>query len=138
MSQMQIHKTWARTAAVICLLLLAQTSLVAAQDITGEWEMTMDFGGRQSFATLSISKQADGTLAGKWGSNDLSNVKFQDGKLTFVRTIRFGDQEFTMNYNGTLKDGKLTGLLSSDRGEFAANGARKKPICPALGQWDIS
>ncbi len=138
MSQMQIHKTWAKAAAVICLLLLAQTSLVAAQDITGEWEMTMDFGGRQSFATLSISKQADGTLAGKWGSNELSNVKFQDGKLTFVRTVRFGDQEFTMNYDGTLKDGKLTGLLSSDRGEFAANGARKKPICPALGQWDIS
>jgi hypothetical protein len=138
MNQMHIHKTWVKAAALICLLLLAQASLVAAQDITGEWEMTMDFGGRPSFATLTISKNADGTLAGKWGSNELSNVKFEDGKLTFVRTVRFGDQEFSMNYNGTLKEGKIAGTLSSERGEFAANGARVKPIPPAVGVWDIA
>lgn len=138
MNHTRIHKSCTRTAVLVCLLLLVQTSLVAAQDITGEWEMTMEFSGRPSYATLTISKNADGTLAGKWGSSDLSNIKFQDGKLTFVRTIRFGDQEFTMNYNGTLKDGKLTGLLSSERGEFAANGARVKPIPPAVGVWDIA
>lgn len=138
MNYARIHRTCIRTAALVCLLLLMQTSLVAAQDVTGEWEITMEFGGRPSYATLIISKNADGALAGKWGSSDLSNVKFRDGKLTFVRTIRFGDQEFTMNYNGTLKDGKLTGLLSSERGEFAANGARIKPVPPAAGVWDIA
>ncbi len=138
MNHTQIHKICTRTAALICLLLLVQTSLVAAQDITGEWEMTLDYSGRPGYGTLIISRNADGTLAGKWGSNDLSNVKFQDGKLTFVRTVRFGDQEFTMNYNGTLKDGKLTGLLSSERGEFPANGARVKPIPPIVGIWDIA
>jgi len=138
MSRM-LHKTIGRTFILICLMLLAQTSLVrAADDITGQWEMTMDFGGRPSFATLSIAKQADGSFAGKWGSDELSDVKFQDGKLTFVRTIRFGDQEFTMNYAGTLKDGKITGTMSSDRGEFATNGARMKPKIAALGTWDIS
>jgi hypothetical protein len=109
----------------------------AAEDITGEWEMKMEFGGRESFATLTISKNADGSLAGKWGSNELSDVKFEDGKLTFVRTIRFGDQEFSMDYNGVLKDGKITGMMSSDRGEFPVIGGRKKPKCPALGQWDM-
>jgi len=139
MNQMSIYKTGGKTIVLICLLLLMQTSVGwAADDITGDWEITMEFGGRQSFATLSISRNADGTLAGKWGSDELSNVKFQDGKLTFSRTIRFGDQEFTMNYNGTLKDGKLIGTQSSDRGEFPANGARKKPKLPVLGQWDIS
>jgi hypothetical protein len=98
----------------------------------------MDFGGRPSYATLTISKNADGTLAGKWGSNELSNVKFQDGKLTFTRTVRFGDQDFTMNYSGTLKDGQLTGLMSSDRGEFATNGTRVKPLSPAVGVWDLA
>ncbi len=138
MDHTRMHKISTRTAALICLLLLAQTSLVAAQDITGQWELTMERGGRPSYATLTISKNADGTLAGKWGSNDLSNVKFQDAKLTFVRTIRFGDQEFTMNYTGTLKDGKLTGLLSSERGEYAANGVRLKPMPPAVGVWDLA
>lgn len=138
MNHARIHKSRTKTAVLICLLLLVQTSLVAAQDITGQWEMAMDFGGRPSYATLTISKNADGTLAGKWGSNDLSNVTFQDGKLSFVRTVRFGDQEFSMNYTGTLKDGKLTGLLSSDRGEFPANGAKLKPIPPAVGVWDLA
>jgi len=134
-----LHKTIGKTFILLCLMLLAQTSLVwAAEDITGQWEMKMDFGGRDSFATVSISKQADGGLAGKWGSTDLSDVKFQDGKLTFVRIIQFGDQEFTMDYAGTLKDGKITGVMSSDQGEFDVNGARFKSMSPALGHWDIN
>jgi hypothetical protein len=137
MNQMLIKKS-SKAIFFVCILLLVQTSLVlAAEDITGEWEMTMDFGGRDSFATMTITKNDDGTLAGKWGSNDLSNVKFDGEKLTFVRTISFGDQEFTMDYEGTLKDGKITGTMSSDRGEFSTNGARRKPKLPVLGQWDI-
>jgi len=134
-----LNKTIGRTLVLVNLMLLVQTSLVwAAEDITGQWEMTMDFGGRPSYAMLTISKNADGSLSGKWGSDDLSNVKFQDGKLTFVRTIQFGDQEFSMDYAGTLKDGKITGTMSSDRGEFTVNGARFKPMSPALGTWDVS
>jgi hypothetical protein len=135
-----LHKAISRTLVLVCLMLLAQTSLVlAAEDITGQWEMTMNFGGRDSYAMLTISKNADGTLAGKWGSRDnLSDVKFQDGKLTFVRTIQFGDQEFSMDYAGTLKDGKITGAMSSDQGEFDVNGVRFKPKSPALGTWDVS
>ena len=134
-----LHKTIGRTFVLICLMLFTHTSLVwAAEDITGQWELTVEFGGRDSFATLSISKQADGGFTGKWGSGDLSNVKFQDGKLTFVRIIQFGDQEFIMDYAGTLKDGKITGTMSSDNGEFAVNGARFKLIPAALGTWDIS
>ena len=109
----------------------------AADDITGQWEMTMDFGGRPSFATLAITKKADGTLAGKWGRRTWSNVKFDGQKLTFARTVKFGDNEFAMNYAGTLKDGKITGAFSTDNGEFAANGARKKPLAAAVGQWDM-
>jgi len=138
MSDTRIYRTCTRTTALIFLLLLVQTSNAAAQDITGQWEMTMEFGGRPSYATLTISKNADGALAGKWGSNDLSNVKFQDGKLSFVRTVRFGDQEFTNTYNGTLKDGKLTGMFTSDRGEYAANGERPKPMPAAAGVWDLA
>ena len=138
MNQIQIHKTGGRIVILICLMLLVQTSLVRAADgITGDWEIMMEYRGQQSFAALSIAEKADGALTGKWGSSELSNVKFKDGKLTFTRTIRFGDNEFTMNYIGSLEDGKLVGLLSSDRGEFPANGARKKPKLPVLGHWNV-
>jgi hypothetical protein len=111
---------------------------LAAEDISGEWELASDFNGRQMLSTLTIAKSADGTFTGKWGSTDLSNVKFDGQKLTFVRTIKFGDQEFTMNYAGTLKDGKLVGTVSSDRGESTVTGTRRKPESPAVGQWDLN
>lgn len=115
----------------------AEAGVSQVQDITGEWEMTMEFDGNKTFATLIITKKPDGTLAGKWSSSELTDVKFDGSKLTFVRTIRFGDNEFSTNYSGTLKDGKLTGTMSSERGDSSANGARKKPKLPVLGQWDI-
>jgi len=127
-----------RRLLVILGLVLAAGVPALAQDITGEWEMTMEFGGRQTFATLTITKNPDGTLAGKWGRDDLSNVKFDGQKLTFDRTVHWGDREFTLNYAGTLKDGKLTGTLSSDNGEFPVNGAKAKPKPPVLGVWDLA
>lgn len=138
MNQIRTNKVGVKSIVLTCVLLLGSTSLAWAESITGIWEMTMEFGGRPSYATLSVSKQADGTLAGKWGSSELSNVKFENGKLTFVRTVRIGDQEFTLDYSGTLKDGRITGTMSGDRGEFAVNGARRKPKLPVLGQWDIN
>ena len=129
--------SWIHVFAVLASSLAAPLARAADGEITGEWEVKMDRGGRESFATLSISKKPDGTLAGKWGSNDLSDVKFDGKKLTFARTVRFGDQEFELDYEGTLDGGKLTGTLSSDQGSFAANAARPKPRSPALGRWKI-
>ncbi len=139
MNQVTFQKTLGKTLFLVLILALAAgtSPVLTAEDITGDWEITMDFGGRQSFAALSIAKKADGTFAGKWGSAELSDVKFDGQKLTFVRIIKMQDNEFRMNYEGTLQDGKLAGKFTSDRGEFAANGARKKPKIPALGQWDI-
>jgi len=120
------------------VLVLGIPQAYAAEDITGDWDMATEFGGRQSFATLTIVKKADGTYSGKWGRDDLSNVKFDGQKLTFVRTVRWGDNELTLDYAGALKDGKLTGTLSSDNGDFPANGTKIKPKAPPLGVWDLS
>jgi hypothetical protein len=128
-------------ASLLTVTLVAPPVFAAADDITGTWEMTMDFGGRPSFAQVSIARGADGGLTGKWGGNDLAEVKFADSKLTFVRTIRMpGDQaqEFKLKYEGTLKDGKIEGKLIGDQGEFAANGARVKARPAILGQWDLA
>ncbi len=137
--------TTSHTSATRCLFLtlglilaMSAAEACAAEDITGDWDMTMDFGGRPSFATLSIAKKADGTLTAKWGRDDLSNVKFDGQKLTFTRTVRWGDNEFSLDYVGTLKDGKLTGAMSSDQGEFGANGVRIKPKPPVVGVWDLA
>ncbi len=119
------------------LLLFAGALPVIAEDVTGDWDMTMDFNGNKAFSTLMITKNPDGTLGGRWGASDLSNVKLEGDKLTLARTVRFGDNESTMNYVGTVKDGKLTGQWSSDRGEFETNGVKRKPMSPAAGVWEL-
>ena len=139
MKQMETGKRSGKYIFIIGLILLVQTSFVfAAEDIVGSWQITMDFNGRQMMATLTITKNEDGTLSGKWGSGDLSNVKFEDGKLTFQRTTRMRDEDMTSDFSGTLKDGVITGTMSNDFGDMDVKAVRKKPKCPALGQWDIN
>jgi hypothetical protein len=108
------------------------------ENVMGVWEITIDFEGRKSYAMLTISKKEDGTLAGKWGRDELDDVKFQDGKLTFSRTVGPEDRQFTTNYEATLKDDKLMLTMSNDWGELSGVGARPKPMCPVLGHWDIN
>lgn len=139
MVQMLIRKAGYRSIIVIGLLLLVQTSLALAGDeIMGDWEVTIDFEGRKSYAALSITKNEDGTLKGKWGSSELSDIKYEDEKLTFTITRGPADRQFTTDYKGTLKDGKLMFTISNDWAEMSGVGERPKPMCPALGRWDIN
>jgi hypothetical protein len=128
----------ATTMTTIVVLVAACPALFAAAEaVTGTWEVTMDLNGQKTFATLLINAKSDGTLAGTWGRSALLDVKFDGQKLTFSRTIKMGDQEFTTKYEGTLKDGRLIGAISSDRGQFPANGARVKPKPAILGVWEF-
>jgi hypothetical protein len=100
----------------------------AKGDITGEWQMNVTVPAREIVEKLIISKNADGTLAGKWeakiGENTISDVKFEAGKLTFTRTSKFGDREFTMTFEGTLEDDNIKGVFKSEHGEREANATR--------------
>jgi hypothetical protein len=125
-------------AVLVCVFLLTQTSILwAADDITGLWEVRMDFDGRQTFADLSISKNTDGSYSAKWGQDELSDVNFTDGKLTFTRTMGRGERQFTSNFDATLKDDKLTGKMTNNFGETSLVCVRPKPISPAVGQWNM-
>lgn len=137
MNHTRRHTNMATHLFLAALLVVGWVSPVLAADIAGDWEMTMEFNENKAFATLSITKNPDGSYSGMWGGSKLTNVKLDGQKLTFDRTIRFGENESTMSYAGTVQDGKLTGQWSSDRGEFPANGVQMKPKSPAAGVWDL-
>lgn len=140
MRQATDHRGTARFLLAIIGLVLAVgiPQAWAAEDITGNWDMAVEFGGRVNFATLSVTKSPDGTLTAQWGRDKVSNLKFDGQKLTFTRTVRWGDNEFTMDYAGVLKDGKIIGAFSTDNGDFDANGTRIKPKPPVVGVWDLA
>jgi hypothetical protein len=83
---------------------------------------------REIVEKLIITKNADGTLAGKWeaqrGENTISDVKFEAGKLTFTRISRFGDRESTSTFAGTVEGDNIKGVFSSERGDREANATR--------------
>jgi hypothetical protein len=100
----------------------------AKGDITGEWQINITVPAREIVEKLTITKNADGTLAGKWeaqrGENIISDVKLEGGKLTFTRTSKFGDREFTMTFEGTVEGDNIKGMFKSERGEREANATR--------------
>ena len=70
-----------------------------ADAILGDWEVKMTFGEREITSTLSFSQGPDGTLAGTWksrrGESELSDIAFDDGRLTFSRKRTYRGQERT-------------------------------------------
>jgi len=109
--------------------------------IYGDWQIKMKFGEREFESILSFSRNQEGQYTGQWisvwGMNDLQDVKFEDNKLSFVQVFRGGDNEFTQNFTGTVEDGKLTGVMSGDRGESKIEGQRSPRMSRAVGNWEM-
>jgi len=143
--------------AVLCCALAAlviSSAQVLAQDSArpsrsrrggfyGDWQVKLSFGERQMDSILSFSRDAEGNQTGKWisfwGLSELKDVKFEEGKLSFTqeRQNREG-QSTTTKFTGTIKEGKLAGTLSSDRGESKVEGKRSPRIPRAVGNWAMT
>ncbi len=72
-----------------------------------------------------------------WGLGELKDIKYEGGQLSFVQVYRFRERESEAKFAGTVKRRKLTGTLSSDRGESKVVGTRLTPMSRAVGNWDI-
>ena len=99
-----------------------------ADAIVGEWQMNVNMPARENVEKLTVTKNADGTLAGKWvgqrGESKISNMKFEGGKLTFIRTSEFGGQIRESEFEGTVEGDAIKGVFKSDRGNRDANATR--------------
>jgi hypothetical protein len=118
-----------------------QSARSAQWRLYGDWPVKFQFGERQANAIISFSRDNEGNLTaqwiGFWGVIDLKDVKLEENKLSFVQTVRFGDNEFTSNFTGTMEEGKLTGTLSSDRGDSKVEGQRAPRVSRAVGNWQV-
>lgn len=128
---------------MVCMISPAFAADMAKQDIVGDWKMkSTNSDGPPMDAILMLSKDKDGKLVGKWlsffGFSELKDVKFEGEKLTFLQIMRFGGQEMTSDFTGTLKGDKITGTFVSDRGELNMEGGRIMPKAAIAGKWEIT
>ena len=144
------HKIF--TKAVLCCSLMAMIVLstqVCAQSsrsrrggLYGDWQVKTDFSGRQMESILSFSRNREGNQTGQWISfmrlSELKDVKFEEGRLSFSRVSRNRDgQSTTSKFTGTITDGKLSGTMSSDRGEYKLEGTRSPRMPRVVGSWEM-
>jgi hypothetical protein len=150
MKRIAFHKTVGFLMLMVLVIPLAQ---VSAQDsarpsrsrrggLYGDWQVKVSFGERQMDSILTFSRDAEGNRTGQWisfwGLSELKDVKYEEGQLSFVqvRQNREG-QSITTKFTGTIKEGKLAGTLSSDRGEYKLEGKRSPRIPRAVGNWEM-
>lgn len=107
----------------------------------GDWLVKMTFGERQMESILSFSRDSEGNRTGQWisfwGMNEMKDVKFEENQLSFVQVFRFGENESTSTFKGTIEEGKLSGTISSDRGETKLEGKRSPRTSRAIGSWEM-
>ena len=146
MKQTGLYKMVGFVMGVVLVLPFAVMSAeppatLAEKGITGDWLLKIEFDGRQMTSIVSFSKDKEDKLAGQWigffGLGELQDVKYEGNNLSFVQVSRFGDQEFRMNFAGKVDGDKISGTLSSDRGESKVEGQRVKPMPAAVGSWEM-
>ena len=135
----------------VCLALLIGTVATAQppgerpgfmrRGLFGDWQIQIQFGERQMPSILAFSRDEERNLTAQmisfWGLTDLQDVKFEEGKLSFVQVVQFGDNEFRSDFSGTVEEGKLTGTMSSDRGDSEVTGQRAPRTSRAVGDWQM-
>ncbi|MCE5185894.1 MAG: hypothetical protein LLF76_07195 [Planctomycetaceae bacterium] len=130
-----------RVGWVLCLLLMTTALAAEPQDpLVGDWLLKSEFDGRPMNSMFLLSKDAGGAYAGQWvsffGMRLVDNLKVEGEKISFSQTFRFGDQDMTSNFSGTIKDGKMQATMSNDNGDISFEGS--KLDMPAIfGVWEF-
>jgi hypothetical protein len=111
-------------------------------DPTGNWDINVDMGGTPVEATMIVTKNGDGSLAGKldsvMGQADLTNVTYEGSNLSFTQTFGEGDAAMEMSFKGVLNGDSFEGMLVSDAlGEMKVTGTRAK-AGSFYGTWEIT
>jgi len=107
----------------------------------GDWQIKMKFGEREFESILTFSRNPEGQYTGYWisfwGMNELQDVKFEENKLSFTQVMRFGGEERTSKFTGTIEQDNLTGMLAGDQGETEIKGKRSPRMSRAVGNWEL-
>ncbi|MHC4291804.1 MAG: hypothetical protein ACYSTR_06280 [Planctomycetota bacterium] len=120
----------------------ARPTRTRGRGLYGEWQVKIDYNERQMESILLFSRNSEGNLTGKWisfrGMNELTNVTFEDGKLGFVQTYQGRDgQTRTSTFAGTVEEGKISGTVTSNRGEYKLTGQRSRRMPRVVGNWKM-
>ena len=107
--------------------------------VAGSWEMKMKMGEREFTSTLVITAGKAGKLGAEWqserGEHEITDVKYERGKLTFKRKSKMQDRQWESTFEGTIRRDKLSGIIKSERGDITAEGTLVGAFL--IGNWNL-
>jgi len=108
--------------------------------VVGDWEMKIKAGEREYTGTLAITADKEGNLSSTWkssrGESKVSDLKYENRKLTFKRVIQRDSGDMVMAFEGNISNNSLEGVFKTERGESAASGTLVG--APLVGTWDVN
>ncbi len=134
-----------RLAFLVIVLVLCTGIGTAAQQgrgLIGDWDMKLNFDGGEMPSVLSFVKDAEGKLSAQWisimGMGDAKDIKHEGNDIRFTLTGRFGDQDYSGDFVGTLKKGTLSGQLTSYDSDITTEGKKLKRMPLIVGSWNMT
>jgi hypothetical protein len=134
-----------RLVSLIIVMTLCTGIGTAAQQsrvLIGDWDMKLNFDGGEMPSILSFTKDTEDKLSAQWisimGMGDAKNIKHEGNDIRFTLTGRFGDQDYSGDFVGTLKKGTLSGQLTSYDSDVTAQGKKLKRMPLIVGTWNMT
>jgi hypothetical protein len=125
-----------RFATIVLVVAVFSFAIMAqAPDPVGEWNLQSDAQGQITKFTLTITKAGE-TFKGKiasevYGAQDLTDLKVENGTVTYTRKLELGGQAVDMLFKGKIEGDKLTGAYTVMEFEIPVTGTRKTAAAPA-------
>ncbi len=125
---------------LMALALAPVNSYAADQDPTGTWNIVVDMAGQEITATMTVTKNADGSyngsLSSAMGDAEFDSVEFSGSDLSFTQTFGEGPDAIEFKFEGKLDGDTFAGMLNSDMGEMAVKGTRAT-AAGIFGTWNL-
>ena len=126
-----MHQRFLAVLRILALALLVTLSATAqTQDPVGDWNLQSDAQGQVTNFVLTITKTADGfkgkVSSEQYGPQELTDLKVQNGIVTYTRKLEIGGQAVAMAFTGRIDGDKMTGSYNLQGFEIPVTGGRKK------------
>ena len=118
-------------AAGLALLFLLVSPMPAQEnpykDLLGKWDVQTEDGQYTFVWTFALEKDVlSGTSVSNSGEFKMENLKYENGKVTFLVNIGSGDRTMPIQFSAVIEGDALRGGLSLEYGEANITGKKKK------------
>ena len=118
-------------AAGLALLFLLVSPMPAQENpykaLLGKWDVQTEDGQYTFVWTFALEKDVlSGTSVSNSGEFKMENLKYENGKVTFLVNIGSGDRTMPIQFSAVIEGDALRGGLSLEYGEANITGKKKK------------